>query len=105
MGKIDYVLRVLIAGACIAVIAGVGYYLLGEYRTHEREKAEALQARIDARLREDCVEEMAKLNLAFGISPTEKTKIANCLSIGALSEAEVADRERVLGVSLRKISK
>ncbi|ADV14897.1 hypothetical protein Mesau_05925 [Mesorhizobium australicum WSM2073] len=101
MDKADSGLRLLIAGACIAVIVGVGYYLFGEYRNYQRQKDEAEQEQLQAVLREDCVDQLAKLNKAFGISPTEKNRIANCLYMGSLTDAEVAERERVLDVPLR----
>ncbi|QND57551.1 hypothetical protein [Mesorhizobium huakuii] len=101
MDKANSGLRFLIAGACIAVIVGVGYYLFSEYRNYQRQKDEAAQEQMHAALRRICIDELAKLDKSFGISPSEKNQIANCLYMGSLTEAEVAERERVLDVQLR----
>lgn len=101
MGKTDPALRILISGACIAVIAGTGYYLLGEYHSYQRTQEAQTQSALKAVFRESCLNELANLSNTFGVSPAQKNEIANCLYLGALSEAEVTIREQALGVYLR----
>ncbi|RWQ14152.1 hypothetical protein [Mesorhizobium sp.] len=96
--KNDAGLRLLIAGECVAVIMGVGYYLIGEYRTQQREKEAAGQRLLSETLRQACLDD---LNSARSINLSAPYKIANCLQWGHLSEAEVQSREDYLGVRLR----
>lgn len=97
-GKNDAGLRLLIAGACVAIIVGVGYYLVGEYRSQQQEKEAAQRQLVDKVLREGCLDD---LDAIVSIDQSHPYIIANCLYTGALSEAEVKAREDVLGVKLR----
>lgn len=94
-------LRLLIASACIAIIGGVGYYLLSEYQASQEARAAETQRQLNATLRDGCLKQLAALNTTFSISPTERTRVANCLYMGSLTEAEVKEREEQLGVLLR----
>lgn len=69
-------LRALVAGACIAIIAGAGYYLIGEYRSSQRAKEAALQQQLDETMRQACLDD---LSTSFSIDSSAPHKIANCL--------------------------
>ncbi|UCI30503.1 hypothetical protein [Mesorhizobium sp. B4-1-4] len=96
--KKDSGLRLLVACACIAIIAGVGYYFIGEYRAYGQDEATASKQALDAALRQGCLDD---LKAALQFDPAHPYTIANCLYMGALSEAEVSSREIELGTRLR----
>jgi hypothetical protein len=91
-------LRLLVAGAFAAIIVGVGYYVLGEHRSHQQGKEGTLQQLADNALRRGCLDD---LNAMFSIPPSHPYEVANCLRMGYLSEAEVKSREGYLGIPLR----
>jgi hypothetical protein len=51
-------LRLLVAGAFAAIIVGVGYYVLGEHRSHQQGKEATLQQLVDNALRQGCLEDL-----------------------------------------------
>ena len=83
-------LRLLVAGAFAAIVVGLGYYVLGEHRSHQQV--------VDNALRQGCLDD---LNATFSIPPSHPYEVANCLRMGYLSEAEVKSREDYLGIPLR----
>ncbi|MDG4890925.1 hypothetical protein [Mesorhizobium sp. WSM4887] len=97
-GKNDAGLRVLVACACVAIIVAVGYYLIGEYRTHQGEHEAATQRALADVLRKGCLEDLASAGSTYDPHPKA---VANCLSMGALTDAEVQAREDLIGVKLR----
>ncbi|CDX16438.1 conserved hypothetical protein [Mesorhizobium sp. ORS 3324] len=82
-GENDVGLRVLVASACVATIVGVGYYLVSEYRTRQREQEAATQRALGDALRKGCLEDLASAGPAYYPHPKA---IANCLDMGALTE-------------------
>lgn len=94
----DAALRALIAAACVATIVGVGYSVIGEYRTSHQEQEVAQRPLVDKVLRDGCLEDLAAI---VAIDQKHPYTIANCLYLNALREAEVKAREEVLGVRLR----
>jgi hypothetical protein len=90
--------RLRLLGAFAAVVVGVGYYVLGEYRTHQHGKEATLQQLVDKALRQGCLDDF---NATLSIPPDHPYEVANCLRMGYLSEAEVKSREDYLGIPLR----
>ena len=91
-------LRLLVVGAFATIVAGVGYYVLGQHRSHQQGKEATLQQLVDKALRQGCLDD---LNATLSIPPSHPYEVANCLRMGYLSEAEVKSREDYLGVPLR----
>ena len=97
--KNDAGLRALVACACVAVIVGVGYSLVNEYQRRQREQEAATQRELADVLRKGCLKDLAAAGSVF--DDVHPFTAANCLYIGALTEAEVKAREDLLGVKLR----
>ncbi|MER9171745.1 hypothetical protein NKI12_31425 [Mesorhizobium australicum] len=91
-------LRLLVVGAFATIVAGVGYYVLGQYRSHQQGKEATLQQLVDKALRQGCLDD---LKATLSIPQSHPYEVANCLRMGYLSEAEVKSREDHLGIPLR----
>lgn len=83
-------MRILVGAACIAIIAAVGYYFVGEYR---QAKADAEVAEYQA-LRSQCLSALRDISISGN-----QTIVANCLFKGALTGDDVDRRKRELGIN------
>jgi len=81
--------KALIAAACVAVIAAVGYYFWGEWQGRQAR----LQQQEFAERRGKC------LNALDSITMDEnEVVVANCLAFGGLEEADLEATRRKLGI-------
>ncbi|QKD15523.1 hypothetical protein [Mesorhizobium sp. NZP2077] len=72
-------LRLLVAGAFAAIVVGVGYYVLGEHRSHRQGEEATLQQLVDKALRQGCLDD---LNATLSIPQSHPYEVANCLRMG-----------------------
>jgi hypothetical protein len=77
-------MRILIAAACVAIVAAVGYYFVQEYRS-----AKANEALASAREYKARCDETLKRVTSTSTTDADATYLANCLLNGAVTQAEL----------------
>lgn len=85
-------MRVLVAAACIAIIIGVTYFVSAEFVTYRMARDADTKKALADTLRA-CLDDLQS------VLPN-KTKIRNCLDMGALGDVDVVRREQQIGMIL-----
>ncbi|CDX26721.1 conserved hypothetical protein [Mesorhizobium plurifarium] len=86
-------MRVLVAAACIAIIIGVTYFVSSEFVSYRIAHDADIKKALADTLRVACLDDLQS------VLPN-KTKIRNCLDMGALGEVDVVRREQQIGMIL-----
>lgn len=86
-------MRILLTVASIAIIIGVTYFVSAEFVTYRLARDADTKKALADTLRVGCLDDL------HSVMPN-KTKIRNCLDMGALTESDVVRRERQIDVIL-----